>query len=34
VKQERDQEYEARVDLNHKPSKGRAQTKISSSSQT
>jgi hypothetical protein len=34
VKQEFDQEYEARVDLNHKPSKGRAQTKISSSSQT
>ena len=34
VKRGLDQEYEAQVDLNHKPSKGAAQTKISSSSQT
>jgi hypothetical protein len=34
VKKELDQEYEAQVDLNHKPSKGLAQTKILSSSQT
>jgi len=34
VKWELDQEYEAQFDLNHKPSKGAAQTKISSSSQT
>lgn len=33
VKKERDQEY-VQVDLNRKPSKGPAQTKISSSSQT
>jgi putative transposase len=32
VKKELDQEYEAQVDLNRKPSKGAAQTKISSSS--
>jgi hypothetical protein len=34
VKKELDQEYEAQADLNRKPSKGPAQTKISSSSQT
>ena len=34
VKRELDQEYGAQVDLNYKPSKGAAQTKISSSSQT
>jgi len=34
VKKELDQEYEVRVDLKRKPSKGAAQTKISSSSQT
>ena len=34
MKKERDQEYEVQVDLNRKPSKGLAQTKISSSSQT
>ena len=32
VKKERDQEYEVQVDLNRKPSKGPAHTKISSSS--
>jgi putative transposase len=34
LKTELDQEYEAQVDLNRKPSKAAAQTKISSSSQT
>ena len=34
VTRELDQEYEAQADLNRKPSKGPAQTKISSSSQT
>jgi hypothetical protein len=34
VKKELDQEYEVQVDRNRKPSKGPAQTKISSSSQT
>jgi transposase-like protein len=34
VKKELDQEYEVQVDLKRKPSKGAAQTKISSSSQT
>ena len=34
VKKELDQEYEVQVDLNRKPSKGAAQTKISSSFQT
>jgi putative transposase len=34
VKKELDQEYEVHVDLNRKPSKDAAQTKISSSSQT
>jgi len=34
VKKELDQEYEAQVDLNRKPTKGPAQTKISGSSQT
>jgi hypothetical protein len=34
VKKELDQEYEVQVDLNRKPSKAAAHTKISSSSQT
>jgi ribosomal protein S13 len=34
LKTELDQEYEVQVDLNRKPSKAAAQTKISSSSQT
>jgi putative transposase len=34
AKKELDQKYEAQVGLNRKPSKGPAQTKISSSSQT